>query len=81
MITGEYEIKILIDELLYEKILKLFQSTLSHAHEQINYYYDTYDQKYRRNNTTIQLRHVDNKISITVKDRYNKYIMSGCSGK
>ena len=41
------------------------------TYEQINYYYDTYDQKLRRSNITARIRKKNGKLTATIKEHSN----------
>ena len=68
MVFDEYEIKYLISKKAYDKLLKVFFDSDSITFEQVNYYYDTYDQKMRDKNITARIREKDGKLMAVIKD-------------
>ena len=63
----EYELKFLLQKSDYEKLLKIFSNSDSVTFEQVNYYYDTYDQKLRKNNITARIREKNGKLKGVIK--------------
>lgn len=64
----EYELKFLLQKSDYEKLLKIFSNSDAVTFEQVNYYYDTYDQKLRNKNITARIREKDGKLMAVIKD-------------
>lgn len=63
----EYELKFLLQKSDYEKLLKIFSNSDAVTFEQVNYYYDTYDQKLRNKNITARIREKDGKLTGVIK--------------
>ncbi len=68
MVFDEYEIKYLISKKAYDKLSKVFFDSDAITFEQVNYYYDTYDQKMRDKNITVRIREKDGKLMAVIKD-------------
>ena len=68
MVFDEYEIKYLISKKAYDKLSKVFFDSDSITFEQVNYYYDTYEQKLRHKNITARIRKKDGKLTAVIKD-------------
>lgn len=68
MVFDEYEIKYLLQKSDYEKLLEIFSDSDTKTVEQINYYYDTYDQKMRKNNITARIREKNGKLTGVIKE-------------
>ena len=68
MILDEYEIKYSLQKSDYEKLLEIFSGSDTETFEQVNYYYDTYDQKMRDKNITARIREKDGKLMAVIKD-------------
>lgn len=68
MVFDEYELKYLISKKDYDKLLKVFSDSTAVTFEQVNYYYDTDDQKLRHKNITARIREKDGKLTAVIKD-------------
>ncbi len=68
MTFDEYEIKYLLCKSAYDKLSEVFSDSDAITFEQVNYYYDTYDQKLRNKNITARIREKDGKLKGVIKD-------------
>lgn len=68
MVFDEYEIKYLLQKSDYEKLLEIFSGRNARTFEQVNYYYDTHDQKLRKNNITARVRERNGKLTGVIKE-------------
>ena len=64
----EMEKKLLISRQEYDQILAMLDGQKVINTEQINYYYDTHDEEFRRRNITCRIRQKDEKLTGTVKE-------------
>ena len=63
----EYEMKIRMQREQYEALLRLLSQLPGKTELQNNYYYDTYDQYYRKQNVTLRVREKNGRLKGTVK--------------
>lgn len=70
MIFDEYEIKYLISKNAYENLLELFSDSTVKTFEQVNYYYDTSNQRMRSKNVTVRVRDKNGKLTQTIKEHF-----------
>ena len=68
MVFDEYELKYLLQKSAYEKLLEIFSSGDTVTFEQVNYYYDTCDQKLRKSNITARIREKNGRLTGVIKD-------------
>lgn len=67
MVFDEYELKYLISKKDYDKLSKVFSDSTAVTFEQVNYYYDTFDQKLRK--TILRCESVKRAVSLWGKLR------------
>lgn len=67
MLVNEFEKKIIITFEQYEKLSDFFKNFKTRNVVQINYYYDTYNEKLRKNNITCRIRQKDDTLVGTIK--------------
>ncbi len=63
MIHDEYEIKFMLSKEQYEKLSEIFLDSKRRTFTQTNYYYDTHEQKLRKNNITARIREKSGKFT------------------
>lgn len=68
MTHNEYEMKFMLSKEQYEKLSGIFPDSERRTFTQTNYYYDTYEQKLRKNNITARIREKNGKLTGVIKE-------------